>query len=214
MFATFQFAIGKIPQRPKNLGSRVALLPRKFLRPESFCAYNRKIPCQLSQYIQNDPNFSRWLPIFRIISKLSGFFQMAANLPDYFKTVRIFPDDCQFSRWFQNCPDVPGDCQFSGWFQNCPDFELKPSHHCVNAFCSGAQLKAKTECVAGHKNNWQSSPDVGEKGSTAASINVDFCSSLLLSGLRFTRVKAIFSAIFPLPDSDHHRNSSISSESR
>ena len=92
--------------------------------------------------------------------------------------------------------------------------ELKPSHYSVKIFFSGAQLKAKTECVAGHKNTWQSSPDVGEKGTTAASINVDFCSSLLLSGLRFTRVKAIFSAKFLLPDSDHYRNSLISSESR
>ena len=112
----------------------------------------------------------------------------------------------------QRCP-TPG-CALQCEINIHTKGELKPSHHCVNAFCSGAQLKAKTECVAGHKNNWQSSSDVGEKGSTAASINVDFCSSLLLSGLRFTRVKAIFSAIFPLPDSDHHRNSSISSESR
>ena len=28
------------------------------------------------------------------------------HLPGYgFKTVRIFPDDCQFSGWIQNCPD-------------------------------------------------------------------------------------------------------------
>ena len=86
------------PEAQKPSWHRGIAIRKVFARPESFCAYNRKIPCQLSQYIQNDPNFSRRLPIFRIISKLSGFFQMAANLPDYFKTVRIFPDDCQFSR--------------------------------------------------------------------------------------------------------------------
>merc|ERR1712155_130235 len=58
--------------------------------------------------------------------KLSGFFQMTANFPDDFKTVRmfqvtanflddfktvkIFPDDYQFSQLFQNCPDFPDDC--------------------------------------------------------------------------------------------------------
>ena len=73
-----------------------------------------------------------------MVSKLSGFFQMTANFPDDFKTVRIFqmtanfpddfktirifPDDCQFSGWFQNCPDFPDDCQFSGLFQNYLDF--------------------------------------------------------------------------------------------
>ena len=37
-----------VHQRRKNLGS---IATRKvFARPESFCAYNRKIPCQLSQY--------------------------------------------------------------------------------------------------------------------------------------------------------------------
>ena len=57
-----------------------------------------------------------------MISKLSGIFQMTANFPDDFKTVRIFPDECQFSGWFQNCPNFPDDCKFSGLFQNCPDF--------------------------------------------------------------------------------------------
>ena len=40
-----------------------------------------------------------------MVSKLSGFFQKIANFPDDFKTIRIFPDDCQFSGWFQNYPD-------------------------------------------------------------------------------------------------------------
>ena len=76
--------------------------------------------CQFSGLFQNFPDFSRWLPIFwmilklsgfsrwlpifRIISKLSGFFQMTANFPDDFKTVKIFPDECQFSWWFQKYP--------------------------------------------------------------------------------------------------------------
>ena len=37
------------------------------------------------------------------------------NCLNTFKTIRIFPDDFQFSGWFQNCPDFfPDDCQFSG----------------------------------------------------------------------------------------------------
>ena len=88
--------------------------------------------CQFSGLFQNCPDFSRWQPIFRIISKLSGFFQMTANFPDDFKTVRmfqvtanfpddfktvqIFPDAYQFSRCFQNCPDFPDDCRFSRSF--------------------------------------------------------------------------------------------------
>jgi len=142
-------------QRPKNLGSRVALLPGKFLRVQKvFARITEKnlvnwpntfkttqffqmianfpddfktvwiFPddSQSSGLFQNCPDFSRWLPIFRMISKLSRFFQMTANFPDDFKTVRIFPDDYQFSGLFQNCPDFPGDCQFSRWFQNCTDF--------------------------------------------------------------------------------------------
>ena len=77
--------------------------------------------CQFSRLFQNGPDFPSWLPIFRIISKLSGFFQMIANFTDDFKTVRIFPDDCQFSGWFQNCPDFPDDYQFSEWFPNFID---------------------------------------------------------------------------------------------
>ena len=134
-------------QRRKNLGSRVALLPGKFLRVRKVFAritekYLVNCPntfkttqifpddCQFSGLFQNCPDFSRWQPIFRIISKLSGFFQMTANFPDDFKTVRmfqvtanfpddfktvqIFPDDCQFSGLFHNCLDFPDDCQFSG----------------------------------------------------------------------------------------------------
>ena len=41
---------------------------------------------QISSWFQNCPDFSRWLPIFRIISKLSGFLQMIAHFPDDFKT--------------------------------------------------------------------------------------------------------------------------------
>ena len=58
--------------------------------------------------ISKPSGFSRWFPIFRMVSKLSGFF----------------PDDCQFSGWFQNCPDFPDYCKFSGLFQNCPDFPV------------------------------------------------------------------------------------------
>ena len=76
-------------QRQKNLGSRVALQPGKFL------------------HVQKD--FARitekTFETVPILSKRSGFFQMISNFTDGFKTVRIFPDDCQFSGLFQNCPD-------------------------------------------------------------------------------------------------------------
>ena len=126
-------------QRQKNLGSRVAMLPGKFLRVRKVfariieknllnCLNTFKTiqifpdDCQFSGLFQNCPDFSRWMPIFQIISKWSGFSQLIANFPDYFKTVWIFPDECQFYGWFQNCRIFPDDFQFSGWFQNCPDF--------------------------------------------------------------------------------------------
>ena len=46
--------------------------------------------CQFSRGYQNCPDFPRWLPIFRVISKLSWFSYMTANIPDDFKTVPIF----------------------------------------------------------------------------------------------------------------------------
>ena len=39
---------------------------------------------------------------------------MTANFLDDSKTVRIFPDNCQFSGWFQKCPDFP-DADGKGW---------------------------------------------------------------------------------------------------
>ena len=71
-----------------------------------------------SQCFQNDPEFSKWFPIFWTVSKLFGFIQIAANFPDGFKIVRTFPDDCQFSGRFQKVRIFPDHCQFSGWFQN------------------------------------------------------------------------------------------------
>ena len=108
-------------QKPGYQGS---IATRKvFARPESFCAYNRKKPFKLSQYFQNYPDFSRLLPIFRMVSKLSRFVQITAHFPDYFKTVRIFPDYCQISGLFQNCTGIfPENCQFSGFFQKFSDF--------------------------------------------------------------------------------------------
>ena len=45
---------------------------------------------------------------------------MTANFPDYIKAFRIFPDYCQFSGLFQNCPD------FSRWL---PIFRIKDIHY-------------------------------------------------------------------------------------
>ena len=75
--------------------------------------------CQYSGWFQNCPDFSRWLPIFQIISKLSGFQDDFSGL---FQKVADFLDDCQFSGLFQTVRIFPDDCQFSGLFQNCPDF--------------------------------------------------------------------------------------------
>ena len=110
----------------------------KFLRVWKAFVRITEEPFKLSQYFQNHPNFSRWFPIFRIISKLSGFFQMTANFLDYFKTVWIFQTTATFPDYFKtvrifqmtdNFPDYyktvrifPDDCQFSRLFQNCPDF--------------------------------------------------------------------------------------------
>ena len=38
--------------------------------------------CQFSGFFQNCPDFSRWLPIFWMISKVFGFFQMQMVTPD------------------------------------------------------------------------------------------------------------------------------------
>ena len=46
-------------QRQKNLGSGVALLPGKFLRVRKVFARINKKPFKLSEYFQNDPDFSR-----------------------------------------------------------------------------------------------------------------------------------------------------------
>ena len=69
--------------------------------------------CQFSGLFQNCPDFSRWQPIFRIISKLSGFFQMTANFPDDFKTVQMFQVTANFPDDFKTVQIFPDDCQFS-----------------------------------------------------------------------------------------------------
>ena len=55
--------------------------------------------------------------------------------------------------------------------------------------CTGAQVVAKMTCTQGHQSNWSSCTNVGEKKTSAASINVDLTASIFLSGLRFERVK-------------------------
>ena len=58
--------------------------------------------------------------------------------------------------------------------------------------CTGAQVVAKMTCTQGHQSNWSSCTNVGEKKTSAASINVDLTASIFLSGLRFERVKVSF----------------------
>ena len=67
--------VSRMEQRQKNLGSRVALLPRKFLRIPKIFAHKTEKPFKVFQYFQNDPDFSRLFLTFRMVSKLSGFFQ-------------------------------------------------------------------------------------------------------------------------------------------
>ena len=86
-------------QRPKNLGSRVALLPGiSLVRPEIFCAYERKtwyavqiFPDHFlfSRWFQNDPDFS------------------GSQFPDRVTTIQISPDNFLISGQFHNCPDFP-----------------------------------------------------------------------------------------------------------
>ena len=102
-------------QRPKNLGSRVALLPRKFLRVRKVFARITEKPFKLlSQFFQNNLDFSRWFPIF----------QMIANFLEDFKTVLIFPYECQFSGWFQNFPDFQMATNFSDDFKTFWIFQM------------------------------------------------------------------------------------------
>ena len=67
----FSFAIESyflliVNQRQKNLGSRVALLPGKFLRIRKVFARITKKTVKLSQYFQNYPEYSRQGCIFRL----------------------------------------------------------------------------------------------------------------------------------------------------
>ena len=66
-------------------------------------------------------DFSRWLPIFRMISKLFGFFQMNANFPDYFKSVLIVQMTANFPDYFKTVRIFPDDCQFSGQVMLTPN---------------------------------------------------------------------------------------------
>jgi len=69
-------------QRQKNLGSRVALLPGKFLRV-------RKVFARITEKnLLNCHNTFKMIPIFPYDFQFSGLFQNCLD----------FPDDCQFSR--------------------------------------------------------------------------------------------------------------------
>ena len=145
-------------QRPKNLVSRVALLPGKFLRVRKVFARITEKPFKLSQYFQNDwfpddfqfsgwfkncPDFSRWLPIFRLvskllgfsrwlpifrmISKLSGFFQMTNNFLDDFKSVQIF----QMQTVTTNAANFVLHTNFC-WGGRIPKFSLKIAQKTTN----------------------------------------------------------------------------------
>ena len=102
-------------QRRKNLDSKEALLPGNFLWVRKVFACTTEKPAYLSQSCEDCPDrlrsvqiawkklqpvlklskyfqlkLSGWFLIFRMVAKLPGFFQMGANFPDNFKTVRIF----------------------------------------------------------------------------------------------------------------------------
>jgi hypothetical protein len=54
---------------------------------------------------------------------------------------------------------------------------------------AGAQLQASLLCTAGHAVDWSSSEDTKCKRTSAAEVNVELVSSIILSGLRYTRLK-------------------------
>ena len=83
----------------KNLGSRVALLPKKFLRIRKVFARITKKPDKLSGCFLIISHFPDIFTTVRI-------FQITSHLQDGFKTVRIFSNHFPFSGGFQNCADL------------------------------------------------------------------------------------------------------------
>ena len=59
-------------------------------------------------------------------------------------------------------------------------------------FRSGAQLTVKSTCTEGHEYVWKSCANVRDEGKGPARVNVDICSSILLSGLTFTAAEVCF----------------------
>ena len=102
-------------QRRKNLGSRVALLPRKFLRV-------------LKVFVGMLEKMSNYQYSFRAVRTAFYMSGLIENFPASFKTVQLFLDGLKsfrtllkLSRSFQIVSKL------SGWFQNCPFFFLRIS---------------------------------------------------------------------------------------
>ena len=95
-------------QRQRNLGSFCA--SEFYLRIHQENLFNCPNPVRTvwtddvcPDRLKNFQPISKLSKYFQL--KLSRFFEMISHFPEDFKTVRIFPDDCQFSGRFQNCPD-------------------------------------------------------------------------------------------------------------
>jgi hypothetical protein len=64
----------------------------------------------------------------------------------------------------------------------------------INRLFPGAQVNARMTCTVGHQNKWSSCGNIGEKDSTAAVANIEISASILLSGLRHTRLQVRYTA--------------------
>jgi hypothetical protein len=82
-------------------------------------------------------------------------------------------------------------CMRPGCVEQCQiEASTKGGISCLSPCLSpGAQVNAKMTCVAGHEEFWSSCNNVKEKRSSAAEVNIDISSSMLLSGLRYARLK-------------------------
>ena len=82
-----------------------------------------QMTANFSRWFQNCPDFSRWLPIFRMISnrldfsddcQFSGLFQ---NCLDFSRWLPIFQMISKLSEFFQMTTNFPDDFKLSGFFQ-------------------------------------------------------------------------------------------------
>ena len=75
--------------------------------------------------------------------------QMTANFPDDFKTIPIFQMTANFPDYFKTGRIFPDECQFSGWFQNCLDLSRwPPIFWMISKVCGIFQMQMVTPIAA------------------------------------------------------------------